>query len=236
MFPIAAHCNVLLTDSMFQFSDFLPDLPTCLVSSCHFHVLVSLSRLCVQVPRAVTFLSTTCHRSSPTPRYCRCSCPSVTSSLLRCLSTAPPTRANASVSHVALLKVVVMSVMVIVSLWQIFSRCDKRHVFTVCVITAFAFSPRCDAAVAAAWKSVLTSFALLFLSQGLWVLTTPPVPRLPSRPWTASRLAWRDWRCSWRGPRTPTGLTEGGEWLCIDGGGFDRQLQMCLEVKETEWM
>lgn len=70
--------------------------------------------LCVQVPRAVTFLSTTCHRSSPTLRYCRCSCPSVTSSLPRCLLTAPPTRANASVSHVV--KVVVTSVMVIVTL------------------------------------------------------------------------------------------------------------------------
>lgn len=42
----------------------------------------------------------------------------------------------------------------------------------------------------------------------------------------------------------PTGLTEGGELLLIDifkersraWGGIDRQLGMCLEVKETEWM
>lgn len=29
------------------------------------------------------------------------------------------------------------------------------------------------------------------------------VPRLPSSPWTASRLGWRGWRFSWRGQRMP---------------------------------
>lgn len=42
----------------------------------------------------------------------------------------------------------------------------------------------------------------------------------------------------------PTDLTEGGEFLDTDTfeemgrarGGIDRQLEMCLEVKETDWM
>lgn len=50
-----------------------------------------------QAPRAVTSSSTTCPRSSRTPRSCRCSCPSATSSLPRSSWTAPRTRASASV-------------------------------------------------------------------------------------------------------------------------------------------
>lgn len=70
--------------------------------SCHVvSVSLWLSSICVQVLRAVTSSSTTCHRSSPTLRYCRCSCLSEMSSLQRSLLTVPPTRVNASVSHFA---------------------------------------------------------------------------------------------------------------------------------------
>lgn len=51
-----------------------------------------------QVLKAVTSSSITCRRSSLTLRYCRCSCRLEMSSLQRSLSTAPPTRVNASVS------------------------------------------------------------------------------------------------------------------------------------------
>uniref|UniRef100_A0A8V1AEM7 RRM domain-containing protein n=1 Tax=Gallus gallus TaxID=9031 RepID=A0A8V1AEM7_CHICK len=50
----------------------------------------------VKAPRAVTSSSTTCPRSSLTPRSYKCSCPSATSSPPKCSSTAPPTRASAS--------------------------------------------------------------------------------------------------------------------------------------------
>lgn len=139
-----------------------------------------MSVSCVQVLRAVTSSSTTCRRSSPTLRSCRCSCPSGTSSLQRSLLTAPPTRVNASVSR----------------------RCD-RLCDSWCGLLVFRHSPH-------------SSFLLSRPPQVLWVSTTHPARRLPYRPWTASRLAWRDWRCSWRGPRMPTGLTEGGELLYVD--------------------
>lgn len=52
-----------------------------------------------KVPKAATSSSTTCLRSSPTRRSCKCSCPLEMSSRPRSLSTAPPTKANASVSR-----------------------------------------------------------------------------------------------------------------------------------------
>ena len=95
------------------------------------------------------------------------------------------------------------------SLWTL---CENRRVFTKHVIL-FPFPPN-------KWCCYWCLFVFVIprppAPQVLWVLTTHPAPRLPSRPWTASRSAWRDWRCSWRGPRMPTGLTEGGELLCID--------------------
>lgn len=53
------------------------------------------------------------------------------------------------------------------------------------------------------------------VSQDLWVLTTQPVLRLPSRPWMAFRSEWRDWRCSSKGPKMPTVRTE---WRLRGGG------------------
>lgn len=88
-------CSTLNVSSTLQFSLIAPPVSSRLVMS----VLSWLSSICVQVLRAVTSSSTTCHRSSPTLRYCRCSCPSETSSLRRSLLTAPPTRVNASVSN-----------------------------------------------------------------------------------------------------------------------------------------
>lgn len=78
----------------------LPGCLTCLVLSRHATSVSSwLLSICTQVPRVATSSSTTCHRSSPTLRYCRCSCPLETSSLQRSLWTVPPTRVNALVSH-----------------------------------------------------------------------------------------------------------------------------------------
>ena len=56
----------------------------------------------VQAPRGATSSSTTCLRSSGTPSWPRCSCPSATSSAPRCTSTAPPIRASASVRTIGL--------------------------------------------------------------------------------------------------------------------------------------
>lgn len=64
--------------------------------------LVMTAWLCfssAQVLKAATSSSITCRRSSLTLRYCRCSCHLEMSSLRRSLSTAPPTRVNASVSR-----------------------------------------------------------------------------------------------------------------------------------------
>ncbi len=59
--------------------------------------------VCIQVPRAVTYSSTTCHRSSETMSSCRCFCPSAQSSPLRSSWTEQPTRASALVSYSQLL-------------------------------------------------------------------------------------------------------------------------------------
>ena len=51
----------------------------------------------VQAPRAATCSSTICPKSSGTQSWLRCLCPLATSSAPRSMSTAPPTRASASV-------------------------------------------------------------------------------------------------------------------------------------------
>lgn len=58
------------------------------------------------------------------------------------------------------------------------------------------------------WDKGNAGSTFFFLFQDLWVLTTPPALRPPSRPWMASRLAWKDWKCNWRGPKMPTAHTE----------------------------
>lgn len=126
---------------------------SCLVSSCLW-----LFSICVQVLRAVTSSSTTCRRSSPTLRYCRCFCPSGTSSLQRSLLIAPPTRVNASVSN-----------------------CNNNACNTYRHCLAFR-----DFHTTTHTRP----------PQVLWVSTTRPARRLPSKPWTVSRLEWRDWKCS----------------------------------------
>lgn len=63
--------------------------------------------------------------------------------------------------------------------------------------------------------SSLSPLPCLMFWQVLWVLTILPVPKLLSRPWMDSRLAWRGWRCSWRGQRMLIAPTE-GLWEPLD--------------------
>ena len=72
---------------------------------------------------------------------------------------------------------------------------------------------------------------VLPLLQGLWASTTQQVPKLLSKPWMDSRLAWSVWRCNWRDPRMPTDHTE---WDPHPGTTTYRlQGEVCLQHMAT---